>query len=127
MADTDTPAGGEGQFAPIEQSAVKEEREETASKSRQIAVALSYDETAEDAPRVIAKGYGERAEKILRLAFENDVKVRHDPDLAQILAAVEVDCEIPVEAFAAVAEILTYLYSANERVRAGKRNDSHQS
>ena len=46
------------------------------------------------------------------------MKVRKDPDLVQILSAVEVDCEIPVEAFAAVAEILTYVYRANERIRA---------
>lgn len=104
----------------MEHSATKTRREEKGSESRQIAIALSHDDRTEDAPRVITKGYGELAEKILRLAFENDVKVRKDPDLAQILAAVEVDCEIPVEAFAAVAEILTYIYRANERVRAGE-------
>ena len=62
---------------------------------------------------MVAKGYGELAEKILRLAFDNDVKVCSDPDLAQILSVVEVDCEIPVEALAAVAEILTYVYRLN--------------
>lgn len=101
-------------------------RAETVSRSgrtgkveRQIAIALDHDLDSEDAPRVVAKGYGELAEKILRLAFENDVKVRQDPDLARILEVVELDCEIPVEAFAAVAEILTYVYSANNRLRQG--------
>ncbi|NQW11427.1 MAG: EscU/YscU/HrcU family type III secretion system export apparatus switch protein [Alphaproteobacteria bacterium] len=84
-----------------------------ASETRKLAIALSHDIDGGAAPTVVAKGYGELAEKILRLAFDHDVKVRTDPDLAQILEVVEVDCEIPVEAFAAVAEILTYVYRAN--------------
>ncbi|WP_084608060.1 EscU/YscU/HrcU family type III secretion system export apparatus switch protein [Nisaea denitrificans] len=117
VSDAEALADREGQRAAMERRAAKARREANAAKDRQIAIALDHDDSTEDAPRVIAKGYGEVAEKILRLAFENDVKVRKDPDLVQILAAVEVDCEIPVEAFAAVAEILTYVYRANERVR----------
>jgi flagellar biosynthesis protein len=88
-------------------------------KDRAIAIALSHEVTSGATPTVVAKGYGELAEKILRLAFENDVKVRSDPDLAQILSVVEVDCEIPVEAFAAVAEILTYVYRLNGSLAPG--------
>jgi len=117
VSDAETLPDREGQRGTMERRAAKARREANAAKDRQIAIALDHDSGTEDAPRVIAKGYGEVAEKILRLAFENDVKVRKDPDLAQILAAVEVDCEIPVEAFAAVAEILSYVYRANERVR----------
>ncbi|WP_323795930.1 EscU/YscU/HrcU family type III secretion system export apparatus switch protein [Nisaea sp.] len=117
MSDAEALPNREGQRAAMERRAAKARREANAAKDRQIAIALDHDDGTEDAPRVIAKGYGEVAEKILRLAFENDVKVRKDPDLVQILAAVEVDCEIPVEAFAAVAEILTYVYRANERIR----------
>jgi len=39
--------------------------------------------------------------------------VRKDADLAEILDALEIESEIPLEAFAAVAEILTYVYRAN--------------
>lgn len=88
-----------------------------AGDRRQVAIALSHDIDGDAAPTVVAKGYGEMAEKILDLAFHNDIKVRTDPDLAQILEVVEVDCEIPMEAFAAVAEILTYVYRANGRLR----------
>ncbi len=84
-------------------------------QKRQVAIALSHESSDDHVPTVVAKGYGEVAEQILRLAFDNDVKVRQDPDLAEILAAVEVDCDIPIEAFAAVAEILTYVYRARER------------
>jgi flagellar biosynthesis protein len=64
-------------------------------------------------PRVVATGRGAVAEQILAIAFEKGVPVREDSDLAQILAAVELDAEIPIDALAAVAEILSYVYRAN--------------
>ena len=65
------------------------------------------------APTVVASGRGWVAEKILEIAFAHGVKVREDADLAEILAAVDLDNDIPVEAFVAVAEILRYVYAAN--------------
>lgn len=65
-------------------------------------------------PRVVAKGQGRLAEQILAIAFDRGVKVRTDADLAEILAAVEIDSEIPLPALAAVAEILTYVYRASQ-------------
>jgi len=82
---------------------------------RQVAVALHYDPGENGAPTVVATGRGAVAEQILNLAFANGVKVRTDPDLAEVLAAVDVDSVIPVEAFVAVAEILAYVYRANGR------------
>jgi len=82
---------------------------------RQVAVALRYDPGEGGAPTVVASGQGSVAEQILNLAFANGVKVRTDPDLAEILSAVDVDSVIPVEAFVAVAEILAYVYRANGR------------
>lgn len=93
------------------------------ARDRKVAIALSHDIGSDQAPTVVAKGYGEAAEQILRLAFDNDVKVRTDPDLAQILEVVEVDCEIPLQAFAAVAEILTYVYRMNGVLPPGRRTD----
>ena len=81
---------------------------------RPIAVALAYEpKRSADAPRVTATGRGKLAERILKLAFASGVKVREDADLAEVLAAVEVDSQIPLEAFMAVAEILAYVYRAN--------------
>ncbi|HLO78140.1 MAG TPA: EscU/YscU/HrcU family type III secretion system export apparatus switch protein [Magnetospirillum sp.] len=91
---------------------------------RQVAVALQYDPDRADAPRVTASGKGQLAEQILNLAFANGVKVRTDPDLAQVLAAVEVDTVIPIEAFAAVAEILAYVYRANNQAVPVKSEDA---
>lgn len=87
---------------------------------RKVAVALKEQENKRRAPRIAAAGRGALAEKILQLAYENDIKVRQDGDLAEMLAKIEIDSPIPTEAFAAVAEILSYLYRAN-----GKPNPFH--
>ncbi|WP_366656459.1 EscU/YscU/HrcU family type III secretion system export apparatus switch protein [Fodinicurvata sp. EGI_FJ10296] len=86
---------------------------------RRLAVALSYREAKSNAPRVIASGKGHLADAILDRAFANDVKVRTDPDLAEILASVDVGSEIPEEAFVAVAEILSYLYRVSPELAPG--------
>ncbi len=70
---------------------------------------------AKSSPRVVATGRGSVAEQILEIAFANNVPVREDPDLVELLAAVELEAEIPVDAIAAVAEILSYIYRANAR------------
>jgi len=83
-----------------------------ADSERSVAIALHRDPGSAARPRVTAKGHGAIAEQILQIAFERGVKVRSDADLAEILAAVELDSEVPLEALAAVAEILTYVYRA---------------
>ncbi len=80
---------------------------------RAVAVALRYDLASERPPQVVAGGHGAIAEQILAIAFANGVKVREDADLAELLAAVDIDADIPVAAFAAVAEILVHVYRAN--------------
>ena len=86
------------------------------AKPQAIAVALTYETGVSGTPRVVASGRGFLAEQILELAFANGVKVREDADLAQLLVAVDVDSEIPIEAYAAVAEVLVYLYRANNNL-----------
>ena len=76
------------------------------------AIALKYDESAV-APSVVAKGRGEIAESILALAEMHDVPVREDGDLLQLLYACDLGDEIPVDLYAAVAELLAYLYELN--------------
>ncbi len=77
-------------------------------------VAVALEERAgTSAPVVTASGRGFVAEQILAIAFANGVKVREDADLVQILSAVDVDSDVPTEAFAAVSEILAYVYRAN--------------
>jgi flagellar biosynthesis protein len=80
-----------------------------------VAVALEYNRAHDGAPRVVASGRGAIADRILELAFAHGVRVRADAALAEVLAAVEIGQQIPIAAFAAVAEILFYICRANER------------
>ena len=64
---------------------------------------------------MVASGHGAVAEQILQIAFDRGIKVRSDADLAEILATVEVESEIPLEALAAVAEILSYVYRTQSK------------
>ncbi len=82
--------------------------------ARRTAIAIENDDGIAGPPRISAKGHGKVAEQILALAFANDVKVREDADLVAVLNAVEVDSEVPLFALAAVAEILSYVYQANQ-------------
>lgn len=80
---------------------------------QQTAVAISDADDDNDTPRIRAAGRGKIAEDIVRIAFENDIRVRSDEALANMLASVEIDSPIPSEAFMAVAEVMTYVYRAN--------------
>ena len=86
--------------------------EESAKSS--IAVAIEHRPTGPNSlPKIVASGRGNLADKIMDIAFAEGVRVREDADLAEMLAAADIDTEIPVEAFIAVAEILRYVYAAN--------------
>jgi flagellar biosynthetic protein FlhB len=76
----------------------------------QYAVALRYDGT-KPAPIVVAKGKNLIAAQIRRIAAENNVPIIPDPPLARSLhAGVEIDHMIPAELYAAVAQVLAYVY-----------------
>ena len=92
-----------------------ERREASPSQvsAKPLAVALRYDAGADPAPRVIASGHGAVADRILAAAAEAGVPVRTDPDLVHLLAALDIDDVIPLEAFSAVAAILVALYRAS--------------
>jgi len=94
--------------------------------TRQVAIALKGGQSASGATKVVASGHGAVAEQILQIAFDQGVKVRTDSDLAEILSAVEVESEIPLNALAAVAEILNYVYGAQGDLPADE-NDKQQA
>ena len=86
---------------------------ENSAKSS-IAVAIEHHQIGPDSlPKIVASGRGNLADKIMDIAFAEGVRVREDADLAEMLAAADIDTEIQVEAFIAVAEILKYVYAAN--------------
>ncbi len=77
------------------------------------AVALKYDRKKDNAPRVIAKGRGEIAEKIIEVAKAHNVPSYEDKNLIQILEALDLETEIPPELYRAVAEVLAFIYRLN--------------
>jgi flagellar biosynthesis protein len=86
-------------------------------ESREKAVALRYREHEDRAPRVVAKGEGHIAQRILETARQNNIPVYQDHDLLELLAQVDIDREIPSELYTAVAEILSWIYRANSEMR----------
>jgi flagellar biosynthesis protein len=80
------------------------------------AAALKYDQASNMAPRVVARGKGHIAEQIIRVARENNVPLHEDPNLVNVLEAMELEAEIPDELYRAVAEVLVFIYRLNGRL-----------
>ena len=79
------------------------------------ATALGYDAEKDEAPRILAKGMGATAERIIELAKEHDIPIMEDPVLVSALSMLEVDQLIPPELYAVVAEILVYVYRIQQK------------
>ena len=92
-----------------------------------MAIALNYQPSSDQAPRVVAKGQGWVARQIVEIAQANGIEVRKDADLALILAQVDVDSEIPLEAFSVIAEILSYIYEKNKQWPDGLNQKSSKT
>lgn len=81
---------------------------------RKRVVALRYDAELDSAPKVVAKGSGHLAERILEIAREHGIVIHEDPDMMKALAALDVDMEIPEALYRAVAEVLAFVYAVNK-------------
>lgn len=84
-------------------------------KERALAVALQYEKGSREAPRVVAKGRGLIADKIVALAEENGVVIEANPVLAQALSGIEIDETIPLELYEAVAIVIGYVLRTSAR------------
>ncbi len=84
-------------------------------KTRSLAVALQYERGRREAPRVVAKGRGLLADRIVELARENDVVIEANPVLAEALSGVELDDTIPIELYEAVAIVIGYVLHAGKK------------
>lgn len=85
-------------------------------RTQQAAVALGYNQNIGAAPRILAAGFGEVAKSILSVAREHQVRIHNDTQLATLLARVPVGQEIPEEAYQVVAELLAFLYQADQNM-----------
>jgi flagellar biosynthesis protein len=82
-----------------------------------LAAALKYDAKKDAAPVLTAKGRGAIAEKIISIARKKGILIKEDPNLVQILSKLEIDEQIPPVLYKAVAELLAFVYSVNEKRR----------
>ena len=78
-------------------------------KPRALAVALQYEKGTREAPRVVAKGRGLVADRIVELAREQGIVIEANPVLAEALSGVELDETIPLELYEAVAIVIGYV------------------
>jgi flagellar biosynthesis protein len=80
------------------------------------AVALIYDKDRDAAPKVVAKGRGRVAEKIIETAKAHHVPLVEDENLVQVLEALDLETQIPPELYRAVAEVLAFVYRMNRKM-----------
>lgn len=78
-------------------------------------MALKYRTDQAPAPKVTAKGEGLVAERIIELARENQIPIKEDPDLVQILSQVDINKEVPPSVYKVVAELLAFVYKLNHK------------
>ncbi|MCL2844207.1 MAG: EscU/YscU/HrcU family type III secretion system export apparatus switch protein [Chitinivibrionia bacterium] len=85
-------------------------------KEAKKSVALQYDEEKDVSPKVVAKGAGNVAEKIIEKAKDNEIPIYEDKALVEVLSEIELDREIPPELYKAVAEVLAWVYKAHKSI-----------
>jgi flagellar biosynthetic protein FlhB len=82
------------------------------------AVAIKYDPEIDRSPKVIAKGQGYVALKIIEIAEEHKITITENRPLARgLYEAVDIDGEIPSQFYQAVAEVLAFIYNLKKRKR----------
>jgi flagellar biosynthetic protein FlhB len=88
----------------------------------ELAVAIQYEPDEMKAPVVVAKGAGVIAQRIRRLALEHNIPIVERKPLAQLLYKdVDIGRPIPTESYAAVAEVLAYVYQLKGKKLATPR------
>jgi flagellar biosynthesis protein len=90
---------------------------EDAPRKPAIAVALEYEHGKSAVPKVTATGRGAIAEKIIQTAKENGIAIEGNPLLAEALAGVGLDEEIPEELYRAVAEVIGFVLRTAGKLR----------
>lgn len=85
-------------------------------KKKSKAVALTYDKDKDAAPKLVAKGRGQVAERIIETARAHHVPLVEDQNLVQVLEALDLETQIPPELYRAVAEVLAFVYRLNGKV-----------
>ena len=93
-----------------------EQKDRIIRTTKKSALAVHYDKVKDNAPRVVAKGKGTIADKIIELAQENNIPIHEDPDLIEVLSKLDLGQEIPPDLYKLIAEVLVYVYRSNNKV-----------
>lgn len=83
--------------------------------TRRKAAALRYKPPRDTAPRLVAKGQGFVADRIIEAARQHRVPIREDPFLVEALSTLNLYKQIPPELYRTVAEVLLFVYRLNEK------------
>jgi len=84
------------------------------------AVAMKYKAYEDNAPKIIAKGKGEIALKILEKAKKYDINIFENEELTNMLMNVEINEEIPTELYQAVVEVFIWLHKTENKAQISK-------
>lgn len=79
-------------------------------KKNKSAVGIKYQEGNKEAPKVIAKGFGDLADEIIQIAKQNGVLVHEDPYLSEFLTTLDLGQEIPEQLYHVIAELIAFSY-----------------
>lgn len=82
-----------------------------------VAAALRYLKNRDPAPKLVAKGRGKIAQKIVQIAKSQGIPVHQDSDLVEVLVRLELEQYIPPELYKVIAEILAFIYLVNEKAK----------
>lgn len=86
----------------------------TTEAEKKKAAALRYDPAQDGAPRLLAKGEGYVAERLLSRAKELGIPVYEDRHLVEALLDLELESEIPPELYRVVAAVLAFVYKLDK-------------
>ena len=84
------------------------------------AVAMKYKIYEDNAPKVIAKGSGEIADKIIKKAKEYNIAVFQNEELTNMLMKIDIDTEIPPKLYQAVVQVFVWLRDTQQKAQLSK-------
>ena len=78
------------------------------------AAALKYKIHEDNAPTMVAKGSGELASNIIKIAKENNIPIKKDEDLVELLTKLDINQQIPSNMYKAVAQVFAFIYDLSK-------------
>ena len=93
------------------------------NRTKNSAISLKYNGDSNRAPRVTAKGQGWVAEKIIAMAQQQNIPIKKDKYLVELLEKIDVGREIPESLYKLVAELLAWVYQLNKEYSKNRKTN----